>query len=82
MKTPEDRDTTIKTVTYEEARLSYFIAQRKSAANSLKYWARKWRISGSAYNPTYLVNVENAADVWNYYNDVIGLLGGPKEATP
>lgn len=68
----------IRAVTYEEARLDYFIKQRAAARRRLKYWAAKAaKAKSPLVHSVYMVS--DVADEWNYYNDVIGLLGGQKE---
>ena len=68
----------IRVITYEEARLDYFINQRAAARRRLKYWAAR---AAKAKSPLAhsIDMVSDMADEWHYYNDVIGLLGGPKE---
>jgi hypothetical protein len=68
----------IRAITYEDARLDYFIKQRAATRRRLKYWAAK---AAKAKSPLArsIDMVSDVADEWHYLNDVIGLLGGPKE---
>lgn len=67
----------LRAVTYEEARMEHFVQKREEAARKIKYWGAR------AHKSSMMdVSQNKAADAgweWNYYNDVIGLLGGPKE---
>ena len=61
---------TIKSITYEEARLEYFKGQKAKAEQCMKYWAKK-----AARDPRYLTQAHDkaceAADRVMFYADVI-----------
>lgn len=64
---------TLKSITYEEARLEYFREQKVKAEHSLKYWANR-----AVKDPCYISGTHDkaceAADRISFYNDVIKIL--------
>ena len=68
----------IKALTYEEARLQYFIEQKDAAERRIKYWESRAR--AGEYNSRAHNNASEAGAEWNYLTDVVMLLsGGAKE---
>ena len=61
---------TIKSITYEEARLEYFREQKAKAERSLQYWANR-----AVKDPCYISGTHakacDAADRISFYTDVI-----------
>lgn len=64
---------TLKSITYGEARLTYFREQKAKAERSMQYW-----INRSVKDPCYISEAYDkacaAADRANFYDDVIKML--------
>ena len=65
---------TLKDYPYEELRMDFFKQKRLEEERSVNYWVKR-AVNGS-YNSIQHEKACNAADEWNFYNDVIVMLGG------
>lgn len=59
---------------YEERRMDFFKQKRTEAKRRVDYWSK--RAVNGRYNSIQHEKVCDAADEWNFYNDVIVMLGG------
>lgn len=67
----------LKSYPYEERRLDFFKQKRLEAERRVKHWEK--RAVNGTYNSIQHEKVCDAADEWNFYNDVIEWLEPPKE---
>lgn len=65
---------TLKDYPYEERRMDFFKQKRLEAERSVNYWAK--RAVNGRYNSIQHEKACDASDEWNFYNDVIVMLGG------
>ena len=63
----------IVSVSYEEARLDFFRERRAAAERRMNYWKARIKPTSNPMSPEYEKTTQ-AADEWNYYNDVIKML--------
>lgn len=64
---------TLISLNYEEARLDFFRTQRAAAKHRMDYWKARIKPTSNPMSPEYEKTTQ-AADEWNYYNDVINML--------
>ena len=63
----------LKSITYGEARLSYFREQKAKAERSMQYWINR-SVKDTCYHCVSYYKACDAADRMNYYDDVIKML--------
>ena len=64
----------LKNYPYEERRMDFFKQKRLEAKRRVDHWSK--RAANGRYNSIQHEKVCDAADEWNFYNDVIAMLGG------
>lgn len=64
---------TVVSLSYEDARLEFFRAQREAARRRMEYWKLRIKPTTTPMHPEYH-NVTEAAEHWNYYNDIVEML--------
>ena len=70
---------TLKDYPYEERRIDFFKQKRLEAQRRVMHWQK--RVPKTPYNSIQYEKACDAEDEWNFYNDVIVLLGGEDYAT-
>lgn len=64
---------TVVSLSYEDARLEFFRAQREAARRRMKYWQGLVKPTTTPMHEEYH-NATEAAEQWSYYNDIVKML--------